>query len=278
MFSSRIFKVVCEISPLPIWLFSGTCSDDQVLKKIYWNPNCTHIINWRGSLNRVPWNFSQSVKKIWFPFFFTFCIFPTLKRQLAPLRRCAFDLLQEHLGQRKKKGPHDILEIGIADGDNLPYYPDNSSLIALDPSEDFEELLKNNLKKHPQIMFKRKVTAMGENMVGVEDASVDVVVSTYVLCSVKDVRSVLKEVKRVLKPGGKFLFLEHVSYPKSEWNFLIQFLAAPVWRIYFGKCTINRNTGEEIQKAGFSNVEQETKYNKNVWLYMRPQIVGVATK
>ncbi|GFT17544.1 methyltransferase-like protein 7A [Nephila pilipes] len=163
------------------------------------------VIWWLSSLTvLLPFvlllSYSQSLKKIWFPFFFTFCIFPTLKRQLAPLRRCAFDLLQEHLGQRRKKGAHEILEIGIADGDNLPYYPNNSSLIALDPSEDFEELLKNNLKKHPQIMFKRKVTAMGENMVGVEDASVDVVVSTYVLCSVKDVRSVLKEVKRVLKP------------------------------------------------------------------------------
>ncbi|GFU32694.1 methyltransferase-like protein 7A [Nephila pilipes] len=201
-----------------------------------------------------------------------------MKRELDPMRIAAFELLKKHLGDRKKKTPHEILEIGIGDGANLQYYPENSSLTALDMNASFETYLKDNLKKHPQVQYKRKVIAMAENMVGVEDSSLDVVVCTYVLCSANYVPSVLKEVKRVLKPGGKFLFVEHVAYPTSDWNYLIQCLTAPLWRTYFCGCNLNRKNGEEIKRTGFSNVEYETKYNKKVWVYIRPQIVGIATK
>ncbi|GFR20396.1 methyltransferase-like protein 7A [Trichonephila clavata] len=201
-----------------------------------------------------------------------------MKQGLGPQRKKAFELLKKHLGERKKKTPHEILEIGIGDGANLEYYPENSSLTALDMNESFEPYLKENLKKYPEIRYRRKVIAMAEKMVGVEDSSVDVVVCTYVMCSAKSVPSVLKEVKRVLKPGGKFLFLEHVAYPKSDWNYLLQVLAAPLWRNYFCGCNLTRRTGEEIKKTGFSNVDIETTYITTVWLYIRPKVLGIATK
>ncbi|GFY51576.1 methyltransferase-like protein 7A [Trichonephila inaurata madagascariensis] len=158
-----------------------------------------------------------------------------MKQELGSQRKKAFDLLKKDLAERKKK-THEILEIGIGDGANLQYYPENSSLTALDMNASFEPYLKENLKKYPEIRYRRKVIAMAENMVGVEDSSVDVVVCTYTMCSAKSVPTILKEVKRVLKPGGKFLFLEHVSYPKSDWNYLLQVTVAPLWSTYFCGC------------------------------------------
>ncbi|GFY27486.1 methyltransferase-like protein 7A [Trichonephila clavipes] len=201
-----------------------------------------------------------------------------MKKITDPQRREAFELLKKHLGDRKKKTPHEILEIGIGDGANLEYYPGNSSLTALDMTESFEPYLKENLKNYPEIRYRRKVIAMAENMVGVEDSSVDVVVCTYTMCSVTSIPSVLKEVKRVLKSGGKFLFLEHVSYPKSNWNYLLQVAVAPLWSTYYGGCKVKQRTGEEIRKTGFSNVDMETTYDEKLLLFSRPQILGVATK
>ncbi|GFU32688.1 methyltransferase-like protein 7A [Nephila pilipes] len=197
---------------------------------------------------------------MWFSWFTSKCffLFYDLVVQLNTVRRDAFELLKEHLSDRKKSTPHDILEIGIADGANLQFYPENSRLTALDKNASFETYLIDNLKKHPQVQYKENVIAMAENMVGVEDSSFDVVVCTLVLCSVDSIRSVLKEVKRVLKPGGKFLFLEHVSYPISDRNYWLQFLTAPLWHIYFCGCNLIRKTGDEIKKSGFSSVEYET--------------------
>ncbi|GFY51577.1 methyltransferase-like protein 7A [Trichonephila inaurata madagascariensis] len=197
-----------------------------------------------------------------------------MKKLTDPQRREAFELLKKHLGDRKKKTPHEILEIGIGDGANLEYYPENSSLTALDMNESFEPYLKEHLKNYPEIRYRRKVIAMAENMVGVEDSSIDIVVCTYTLCSVTSIPSVLKEVKRVLKPGGKFLFLEHVSYPKSDWNYLLQVAVAPLWSPYLGGCKVKQRTGEEIRKIGFSNVDMDTTYDEKLLLFSRPQLLG----
>ncbi|GFR20398.1 methyltransferase-like protein 7A [Trichonephila clavata] len=205
-------------------------------------------------------------------------VLPNVKKETAAGRIKAFELLKKHLGERKKKTPHEILEFGIGDGANLEYYPENSSLTALDMNESFEPYLKENLKKYPEIRYRRKVIAMAENMVGVEDSSLDVVVCTYTMCSTKSLPSVLKEVKRVLKPGGKFLFLEHVAFPKSDWNYLLQVVVAPLWSTYLGGCNVKQRTGEEIKKSGFSNVDMDTTYDKKIWLFGRPQILGIATK
>ncbi|GFS66680.1 methyltransferase-like protein 7A [Trichonephila inaurata madagascariensis] len=116
-------------------------------------------------------------------------------------------------------------------------------------------------------------------MSDIADNSLDVVVSTYLHCSCDDSYAVLKEVQRVLKPGGKYVFLEHVCYPENEFGLSIQRLINPIWFLYFNGCTLDRDTGSKIKKSGFSEVICE-KYQAPYWfLYLiRHQVVGVATK
>ncbi|CAL1265625.1 unnamed protein product [Larinioides sclopetarius] len=222
--------------------------------------------------------FSKRFRDKWFSFIFMNCLGPLFNPKLTPLRKRAFDILKEHLAGRKKNVPLDILEIGIGGGANLQFYPENSNLTALDMNATFETYFKENQKKYPQIAYKKTVTAMAENMETIEDASMDVVVCTFVLCSVQNIQEVLSEVKRVLRPGGKFLFLEHVAFPHDQWSFTIQRFVAPLWHLYFDGCFPDRDIAEEIRQNGFSSVVCENKYPNSLLLFVRPQIVGIATK
>ncbi|GIY29333.1 methyltransferase-like protein 7A [Caerostris darwini] len=222
--------------------------------------------------------FNKRFRDKWFSWVFMNCLKPFFNPKLTPLRRHAFDILKQHLSDRKKNVPLEILEIGIGGGANLQFYPENSNLTALDMNENFESYFNENQKQYPQITYKKTVTAMAENMDEIEDASMDVVVCTFVLCSVQNVQAVLNQVRRVLKPGGKFLFLEHVAYPQTQWSFTIQRFVAPLWHLYFDGCFPDRDLAAEIKKNGFSDVVCESKFPNSLLLFIRPQIVGIATK
>ncbi|GBL74029.1 Methyltransferase-like protein 7B [Araneus ventricosus] len=133
--------------------------------------------------------------------------------------------IKEHLEGRKINTPLEILEIGIGEGSNLPYYPDNSNLTVLDMNESFIEYLEKNRKKFPQVSYKKTVIGMAEDMHQLDDDSFDVVVCTYVLCSVKNVRYVLKGVKRVLEPLSMLRNLSYIfRMPDSKLLFIVVIL------------------------------------------------------
>ena len=121
-----------------------------------------------------------------------------------PLKRKLFDDLEKHL----KIVNGDVLEIGIGSGANFDYYPDGTSLIAVDPNPHVEQLLKANLEEvGGRVHLKKFVAASCEDMsskgqVGVEDNSVAAVVCTKLLCSLTEdqVTKTIQEVKRVLLP------------------------------------------------------------------------------
>ena len=92
-----------------------------------------------------------------------------------------------------------ILEIGPARGNNFEFYPCNCRIIALDYNSYFEKYFRENKSKFPHIICDKFVNGMAEDMKQIEDNSVDVVVATYVLCSVKDRNKTLNEIQRVLK-------------------------------------------------------------------------------
>ena len=85
-------------------------------------------------------------------------------------------------------------------GANFEFYPANSQLTVVEPNAFFEPLFYQNQSKHPDIKMEKFVLASAEDMKGVEDDSVDVVVSTLVLCSVRSLEKTLQEVHRVLAP------------------------------------------------------------------------------
>lgn len=94
----------------------------------------------------------------------------------------------------------DILEIGSGTGANFAFFPEGSSVIALDPNPHMEKYLKNNADKFPNITITKVVNGVAEDLTDIQDNSVAIVVCTLTLCSVQDIPKVLQEVKRVLKP------------------------------------------------------------------------------
>lgn len=93
-----------------------------------------------------------------------------------------------------------LLEIGCGTGANFRFYPAGCTVICTDPNPHFEKYLRMSMDANTHLTYGDFVVVSGENMEEVTDESVDVVVCTLVLCSVRDVRQVLQEVRRILKP------------------------------------------------------------------------------
>ena len=120
--------------------------------------------------------------------------------------------LFKELNEMKKGDTITILEIGAGSGANFRYYNRDAVIQAVEPNKFFETHFLNNRAKYPKLNINDMKIGFGEDLAaaGVEDSSVDVVVMTLVLCSVNDQQKCFQEIKRVLKPGGKFFFMEHI--------------------------------------------------------------------
>ena len=108
------------------------------------------------------------------------------------------------------------------------------------------------------------------------NASADFIISTLVLCSVVDQDRALDEVLRVLRPGGKFLFIEHVAARRGTWLHRIQVLVKPLWRRMGDGCQPDRDTATALKRAGFGAIEIE-EFAAPVPI-IRPHIAGTASK
>ncbi|CAG2110876.1 unnamed protein product [Medioppia subpectinata] len=177
--------------------------------------------------------------------------------------------------------PTVILEIGPARGNNFEFYPSNCRVIALDYNSYFEKYFRENKSKFPNILCEDFVNGRAEDMREIEDNSVDVVVATYVLCSVKDRYKTLREIQRVLKKGGTYYFMEHVGYPHtSSWHiflFAIQLLLQPFWYAFLGGCHCHRQSWSYIEKAGFHTLDLNYEYPNEMVFIARAHIWGTAT-
>lgn len=168
----------------------------------------------------------------------------------------------------------DVLEIGAGTGANLPYYGRGvTRLIAVEPDPHMRRRLEGRARSGYALECRdgRAETLPAEN------ESVDAVVSTLVLCSVRDPVAVLEEVRRVLRRGGTFVFLEHVAAaPESKrrkWQGRIE----PFWKLVADGCHLTRETEVAIERAGFriETVERESMRKALPWV--RPTIRGRAT-
>nr|XP_022317095.1 methyltransferase-like protein 7A [Crassostrea virginica] len=170
-----------------------------------------------------------------------------------------------------------ILEIGAGSGANFEFYPPNSTVTCLDPNQYFQGYLEENSEKHGlNVNF---LKGYAEKMDAVENDTFDAVTCTLVLCSVRDVKKSLDEVRRVLKPGGKFYFLEHVAAEKSTVTKFFQRCLNPVWRRILGGCQIIKETGKDVESAGFTRT-RITPFSGNFpfVFVVRPLCMGIATK
>lgn len=162
---------------------------------------------------------------------------------------------------RSKVVPHaagDVLELGCGGGINMEFYDPArvTSFTGLDPSPEL--LAMSRAAAAARGMDADIQGGVGEAM-PFESGRFDTVVTTFTLCSVADQAAVLAEIRRVLKPGGTALFLEHGGAPDegvAKWQRRIE----PVWKRIGGNCHLTRPIGDAYEKAGFSVDRQGATY------------------
>ncbi len=168
-----------------------------------------------------------------------------------------------------------VVEIGPGAGVNLPYYGADVHWIGVEPNVHFHERLRRAAVRHGVEAEVRGGVAEG---LPVADASADAVVSTLVLCSVDDLGAALAEVRRVLKPGGRFVFIEHVAAPDGSLLRRVQRIVKPAWGAVADGCRPDRETGQLIERAGFADVQIERFDAAMPLPVVRPHIAGTARR
>ena len=183
-----------------------------------------------------------------------------------------------------------VLEIGVGSGPNLKYYGSKASTIsALEPNRAFEKFILESAAAAKVSPSKMRIVPGYAEQIPMADNSVDVVVGTMVLCSVQSVAKSLREVHRVLKPGGKYIFTEHISAPNNlPMLGMAQQLADPLQRIFAEGCHLRRNPQEDILGTfGPENVElknivlssgKRDKGRLPPHFLLSPHLIGCATK
>jgi len=166
-----------------------------------------------------------------------------------------------------------VVEIGPGTGVNVPYLPDGIRWIGLEPNPHMHDLLRPKLDGRD---IDAEVYAAPAQSTGLPDDSADVVISTLVLCSVPDVSDALREIRRILKPGGTFRFIEHVAAEPGHWLRYVQKGIRPVWRPVADGCCPDRETGTLIDQAGFADVCYQ-RFDAGVPV-VSPHIIGTATE
>jgi ubiquinone/menaquinone biosynthesis C-methylase UbiE len=152
-----------------------------------------------------------------------------------------------------------VLEIGIGSGLNLPFYGTRvEQIIGLEPAARLLEMAQGRAGRSKQpVTF----VAGSAEAIPLDDHSIDTVVTTWTLCSIPDAVGALKEMRRVLRPGGQLLFVEHGLAPEDNiqrW----QNRLTPLWKRIGGGCHLNRPIRTLIESAGFDITSLDTGYVK----------------
>lgn len=165
------------------------------------------------------------------------------------------------------------VEIGAGTGLNLAHYPlDLVDLVLTEPDPTMARQLSARRARAGRPTRQLRTPAEALPMA---DASMDVVVATFALCTVDDPRLALMEARRVLKPGGRLLFLEHVRSDvrrSARW----QDRLAPAWRVVSVGCRCNQDTMELIRQAGFRVDDVVTGELPKAAPLWRPYVAGTA--
>ncbi len=172
-----------------------------------------------------------------------------------------------------------ILEIGPGAGPNLRYYPAGVRWLGVEPNPFMHSYLQKSIHElgRPAELY-RIDPGNGDGVrLPAADASMDAVVSTLVLCSVPHPQESLQEILRVLKPGGVFVFIEHVAAPQGTRLRSMQNFVQPVWSAVADGCHPNRETWSVIEQAGFATVNLE-HYVQPGGNLAGPHIAGMARK
>lgn len=152
----------------------------------------------------------------------------------------------------------EVLEVGIGSGLNLAFYSsDVQRVYGVDPSAELQRMARKRTTGRPvKVEFLSQSAA---EPLPIPDKSIDTVVVTWTLCSIADPPKALQQMKRVLKPGGRLMFIEHGRAPDSDvavW----QDRLTPIWKRIGGGCRLNLKIDEMLATAGFQIDQLRTFY------------------
>ncbi len=169
--------------------------------------------------------------------------------------------------------PPTVVELGPGVGANLRYLPAGTRLIAVEPNPYMHPRLRRAAHTHGVDLEIRSV--VGEQ-IDLPDASADAVISSLVLCSVRDPEAVLAEVRRVLRPGGRFSFTEHVAAQRGTPTRWAQRTVRRPWAWIFEGCSCERDLASAIRSAGFTSLDLSDYRIRSPFLPFNTHIAGTA--
>ena len=181
---------------------------------------------------------------------------PTERRILGPIRST---LIGEATGR--------VLEVGAGTGANFPHYREADKIVATEP-DPF--MLARARKRAADLEINVEFRDSPVEELPFADATFDTVVATLVLCTVRGQERSFGEIRRVLRPGGEFRFIEHVR-AEGGIHALAQDVLAPVWSLAAANCRPNRRTDKALAAAGF-----DIRWLDRQWKPITPFVFGVA--
>jgi ubiquinone/menaquinone biosynthesis C-methylase UbiE len=151
----------------------------------------------------------------------------------------------------------EVLEVGIGSGLNLPFYSSQvQHVYGVDPSLELLQMARRKTAGPIKVEF---FTQSAELHLPLGDSTIDTVVMTWTLCSVPDTARALGQMKRVIKPGGRLIFIEH-GLSDDQRVVTWQNRMTPLWKRIAGGCHLNRKIDDLIAAAGFRILDLRTCY------------------
>jgi len=148
--------------------------------------------------------------------------------------------------------PHTIVEVGAGRGANFRRYPTGGLVIAFEPNRHMHDSLR---RAASDLGLDLDLRGTGAESLDLPDGSQEVVVSTHTLCSVADPTRAISEIRRVLRSGGRFLFIEHIAgEPGSRLAGQQRLMRVP-WGLVGDRCDLLAETHHLIERAGFARVD-----------------------
>lgn len=194
----------------------------------------------------------------------------------------AFDRYINHIAARHKRTAFAgiegarIVELGAGVGANFAYFPEGSTVVAVEPSEAMHDALRRRADDRGVDL--ELLGARAERL-PLPDASVDEVVCSLVLCTVDDPEATVDEIRRVLRPGGRFRFVEHVAAPTWSPRRWLQHGIRRPWSWVFEGCDLCRDTAGLVGRAGFSTVDvHRGRLRRSAFVPVNTVVSGVAVR
>jgi ubiquinone/menaquinone biosynthesis C-methylase UbiE len=170
--------------------------------------------------------------------------------------------------------PGTVVEIGAGAGANVRYLPPGTRLIAIEPNLRMHDRLRRRCR---QAGIDLTIVAAGAETLPLDDGSVDEVICSLVLCTVTETDRVLAEIQRVLKPGGRFRFVEHVVAPHRGVRRAVQRVIRRPWGWVFEGCNPGKDTVGLLQAAGFDALEiEQRKFKRSLFWPVNTAVWGIA--